>query len=152
MENEMPNLEAVEQLEGVEEVVGREPDPGELNEMINYLEDELWIRTLRKSVGKEPNPNEIMDIIDHRKWKTCRTTSNTNGQEQEMRHLHLEDQENHAEEVVVGRVSNMDKMVEIIEYIERLDGNPCPPQPQASQPETNYHLRINIIFHQVGDE
>ena len=34
-----------------------------------------------------------------------------------MLHLHLEDQENHAEEVVVGRVSNMEEMVEIIEYI-----------------------------------
>ena len=62
-DNKMPNLEAVEHLEQVEEVVGKEPNPDELIDIINNLEDELWIRTFGRSVGKEPNPNEIMDII-----------------------------------------------------------------------------------------
>ena len=35
MDNEMTNLEAVEQLEQVEEVVGREPNPNELTDIIN---------------------------------------------------------------------------------------------------------------------
>ena len=43
MENEMPNLVAVERLEHVEEVVGREPNPDELIDIINYLENELFV-------------------------------------------------------------------------------------------------------------
>ena len=47
-----------------------------------------------------------------------------NNEHEEMPNLQ---QEGNHEVVVVGRVPNMDEMVTIIEYIERLDGNPLLP-------------------------